>query len=542
MRPTGSGRALVGSRRALVVLISVVIAVDVVGFLALRALRAAESDFPSLLFRIDALISDPACAAEASAAADAAERIAVKDSLGVESFMSVLSRRRRLSAQHPDPYARSYLSAALEASERFPYSDPLCASVVDAALACPPGDAEAAAALRTSAPRLNAEAFPSLRAAAERRLGASGPSSSLPVPMLLGAADAYARADAGASEALAVDAALASLLGGDALGARTIVRDRFPRPDELSPRNVRFAAELEYDFGDRRQAAALFSRLDGAENALRRADAAFLAGDLAQARIGWTEAAGSSPSAASIALYNLATHAAAADSGVAYARRLVAAAPDFEPGRVLLARLADESSALGVAGGSAGAGLVELERIRTGAPAAGYDRTRALLWMLLNAHPRLEQAAEWTAWYAARNGDFDEALLAAASYAQESGPASWTGFYEGLVYARDGRLDEAGRAFGRAAAAGGDWRLAANEALVLESKRSTADALKRYEIAASLRPLPADAAEIQLRISRLLRSLGRDSDAERALRYAADLDPGNRRVRADLRKYFGSDK
>jgi tetratricopeptide (TPR) repeat protein len=127
----------------------------------------------------------------------------------------------------------------------------------------------------------------------------------------------------------------------------------------------------------------------------------------------------------------------------------------------------------------------------------------------------------------------------ARSFGKEAGVAPWSFFYEGLEKAREGKLDDAEKAFESAAAESGDWRLAANIAALYEAERKAGEALRRYEVAASLCASNADAAEIQLRIARLQKVLGRDTDARRTLEYALSKDPGNRRVRMELKRLNG---
>lgn len=541
MRTTGRGRSRsgrVGVVRSLLAALCVSVVALAGGVASYRSRRPEPDSLPSLLPRIDSLLSDPVLDADASALIDEADALSRKLVVGVESSLSLLKRRRVLASRKGGEYADRYLESALAATDRLPHADAILAAVVDAALRLPPKDSSSRAALAAFAPRLDPKAFGALRWAAERRLGtASAPTALVPPAALLAAAAAYERTDPAAAAAFTADAVIAALLGGDVLGARTIVRDFMPKHDGLSPAILRFLAELEYDFGDTANAAALFSRLPGPEAAARRADAAYLAGQGGAARSAWLASLDGPAAAAS--LYNLAASAASPAEALSYARRLVAAAPDFEPGAVLYSRLSGDSSHL-----RSRAGLAELELIRLESPLLGAARTRARLWLLLNARPNLEAAAEWAAWRLASDGDFAEAALVAEHFRKSTGgvalSAAWAAQFLALEAALSGRLEEAEKAFERAASAGGDWRVAANSALPAEARRNGREALRRYEIAASLGPDSPDAAEIQLRIARLLKSMGKPQEARRALEYALDLDPDNRTAKTDLKKLLQS--
>jgi tetratricopeptide (TPR) repeat protein len=518
-------------RILLIALATLVVAAAGVFFLLRHARGSGDAtDFSVLLDRIDDSLADPDRAIQTESMIEQAESFVRSRGLGVESELSVLKRRRDLAYLLPS-YADSYLEGALGCSARFPHSDLAAATVAEAALGMPGPQAEAV--LREHLARLDGVAFGALRTFAEARLGSlSRPVSLLSPEPLLAAADAYADHDAAL---LAVDAALSALLSGDALTARGIARDRLARPDELPERALRFHAELSFDFGDRRDAAALFSRLPGVEAVLLRADSFHLSGDAASAKEAWLSAA---VEGNRIALYNLASASADPAEALAYARRLRSAAPDFPEGAVLFSRLASPEEA-DAALSEADDALTELELIRREAPRLGVDRTLARLWLLANAETGSEETARWGAWYAASNGRLQEAVRLVRSYEKENGPSPWGEFYLGLDAARSGRIDEAEAAFEKAAVESGDWHLAANTAVLSESRRDTREALRRYEIAVSLCAPGPQSADLQLRISRLLTVLGRSADARRVLEYALDQDPGNRRVRAELKRLDG---
>ena len=495
-------------------------------------------DIRDFLRRVDSVLPERERAAEAWALADRASSFVARKGLGVESELAVLKRRRSIARSSPAEYAGLYFEAALTSAERFPHAGAISAVVVDAAL--PLRETKALAALRSHSPRLDAVLFGALKALALARLGdTASPSSAVPLDAILAAADAYSAALPEAASLLAVDAVIVSLLSGNALEARAVAQGRLSDPDGLSPSALRFLAEFVYDFGDPNESAALFSRLP-AGYSLRRADAAHLAGDTRTAREAWFQAAAGP--AARLALYNLASTSLDPAEAFSYARRLHSLSADFAPGVILYARLAGEHIGLQTLSTASELGsdvLIDLELVRLGAPRVGLDRSLALLWLLMNEDPRSKPLARWAAWYAASNGRIGEALRFVQVHRNEGLAAPWIDFYSGIEAALSGDLGEAEKAFERAAAESGDWRLAADTGVLYESLRNPREALRRYEIAASLGPAGADAAEIQLRIARLLVNLGRRADARRVLEYALDRDPGNRRARTELKRLDG---
>lgn len=495
-------------------------------------------DLPKTFSAIDAALSDPSRYAEASVLIGKAEKAVGTQEGGVESTISVLKRRRTLARLKSAEYGRAYLTSALAAAALFPSADITAAAVVDAALLIGDASADAVSALKSYALRLPSESFGALKTEAYLHLGELGSAGpALPPAAFLAAADAYLPRRPELAALLCADAAVSAFLSDDALLGRTILRDRLSDHDVLSPAVLRFLAEAAYDFGDKRESASLFSRIDDDASRIRRADASYLAGDAEEARLAWVGAAAGKN--ADIALYNLSSEARSAEEALEYARRLHSAFPLFAPGVVRLSRLSEAAEArtmLASAMGKTQDPRIALESIRIDSPRLGTARTQPRLWLLMNANPSSELSARWAAWYLTVNGLHSEAARVVDSYRRIDPSAVWTDYYLGLDAARAGRLDDAEKAFERVAAAGGDWRSAANSAAVSEALRKPAEALKRYRIALSLKPGKADASELHLRCARLLKSMGKDAEARQMLEYAYSIDPDNRRVRMELKK------
>jgi hypothetical protein len=228
-----------------------------------------------------------------------------------------------------------------------------------------------------------------------------------------------------------------------------------------------------------------------------------------------------------IAWYNLASVSADPAEALAYARRLRSAAPDFPEGAVLFSRLASPEEA-DAALSEADDALTELELIRREAPRLGVDRTLARLWLLANAETGSEETARWGAWYAAPTAAQEASVWSARMRKKTDLPRGASSTSD--LTPPFGRIDEAEAAFEKAAVESGDWHLAANTAVLSESRRDTREAFAATRSPFALRSGP-QSADLQLRISRLLTVLGRSAEPAGCWKYALDQDPGNRRVR-----------
>jgi tetratricopeptide (TPR) repeat protein len=116
----------------------------------------------------------------------------------------------------------------------------------------------------------------------------------------------------------------------------------------------------------------------------------------------------------------------------------------------------------------------------------------------------------------------------------------WLSLYRGLSSIREGRFDEGEALLREIPQGGGMWEISANRGRILEAKRSFTEALGCYEIAASQVTGNIDAAKIQLRIARCLRSLDRSRESRRVLEYAQTLDRENLNIRLELQRLENS--
>lgn len=515
-------------------------AAEVFSWLPLR------QDFRTALSELDAAIAAGGTPSSGKLAAmlDRAE----KRALSVESGLSVLKRRRALASRFPE-FRSPYVAASIRLATRFPHAESAAAVAAEALLAAGELTSAASYAARLTDPR-----FLPIKTAIlieSKALSDAGSLTAEAETALLAASQVYASSDPSASSALAVDAAIVLLLTGDGKAALDVARERVgTSPVDAGGSAASFLAELEYDFGDASVAAALFSMKDGVASALRRADAATLASDYVTAREAWKTVVSSStdPTIAGIALYDLAATSSVAgltgqdearDEEAAYLERLLALDAGHAAGAVRLARLYPGKrgdAVLDRASAKRGDGLIDLERIRRASADAGPGKTIAALWLLMNRRGDDVRIPRWAAYYMETYGAVKDLQVVLATAKRKGIDEPWLDFHEALGAARAGKLDDAERGFSRAANTEGDWRLAADLAVVSEAQRSMKTALERYEIAASIALDPPSRAELQLRIARCLEALGKENEARRVLAYALELDPENRTARLALKR------
>jgi hypothetical protein len=521
---------------------------------------------------------------------------------GADAQVSVLKRRRRLAREFA-VFAPAYREAALRQNAAYPHSGPLAALAADALL----GSGENGALPRMDAlAQVIARALPSgdenLAACAFALLALGGSFSSLEETMAI--PNVKALFDAGLAETersggiagverenLLVDAALIAALdsagdgAGDGVrhGANNVRNDALHyvsmlNPHAVSSRNALvFAAEYSWDFGDPALAATLFLRSGGLDGNARAADALYMAGNTAGARVVWEAlaetAATANPAIAARSLYNLAV-AAADDSGFSaqetYLTRLFLEAqnaPENERARqshiygiIRWTRLLDQSRSAATLAASpftAETGLLDLELFRRTLGEKPVDRTIADTWLLLERHPQDGEIYRWAAWYFDFLRRYDETAFLMKQAALHGITGSWMTLNDALRAIREGETTEAAALLQRYAEAadGEDWQVQANLGLILEAGRSYKAALENYERSfallekkiAALPPQGAanqavkkaaskEAARVQLRIARCCDFPGRSLEMRAILENALRLDDDNLQVRLALRR------
>jgi tetratricopeptide (TPR) repeat protein len=468
-----------------------------------------------------------------------------KNVQGVESWLSLLKRRRALAAAFPRMLPQ-YQGAARRAAKAFPGSEPLAAL----ALACSlQGNGEIS---RSCGGRINDARFIPLALAAAVLRGDFGDprgaaknqgeellAAALP---LIGPGLSEGRRDR-----LIVNLALLRILRRDYPGAEAQLQGLSPAASQQA-----FLGEYYYDFGDPLRAAEIFSRTGGEGGLLRSADALWLGGKAENAGNIWRTLGITGPEGRLRSFYNLA--AAFPEESGQWLDRLRQAGeeesalrgdPAYVCGligytRNLLPLEAVEflDSRLRALDSPDLAALRDLEILRRRGELWVPERTAAEAWLLLGIYPEDPRLYRWAAWHFSYQRRWDEGtvLVKAADYRGIKDP--WLDLCAALNDLEGGRQDRAEEGLRSilSGPGGSIWQAEADLGLILEARRAPAEALKHYENAAGRAGNRRAASRLQQRIAGCLRSLGRKEESRRALLRSLELNPGNLAARLELRR------
>ncbi|MCL2411086.1 MAG: hypothetical protein FWC97_05520 [Treponema sp.] len=483
------------------------------------------------------------------------------NTITVESWLSVLKRRRTLSALHPPSltYYRNSLNNALNA---FPASQHIIALAAAQLVKDTAITRETETLLRRWLPLLNRGLAPADSALNTIALSFHVLLGDFRNPALANQYVSSGIVSCG-TEAITINLALLKVLRENIAGASADIQTMTASWDTLSTQAAHFAAEFTFDFGDLIRSAELFSQIDDTRALIRQADALYLAGFRESAAFIWNllaisaeweqgEIDLSETPYIENSLYNLAS-LALADKNYArahyYLGRLVRLDSMFNSnshifGLIRYSRLYDMPEAASVIESninieSVNSPYVDLEIVRRYREMWHLNRQIAETWLLLDRHPENENLNKWAAWHFFFQRRFDEIPIFMDRLNTSRFADSWTDLYRALLHMNDGDLEAAEAILLNIPEAKRDWTVWANLGRIYETQRSPARALAQYELAAANMELsawqnPEAAARIQHRIARCLITLGRPAEAIRALLLAVELDPNNLSAQLEL--------
>jgi tetratricopeptide (TPR) repeat protein len=467
-----------------------------------------------------------------------------KSAQGVESWLSLLKRRRALAKAHPQTLSQ-YREAGRRAAAAFPWSEPLAALALANSL---PGTAES----RDYGALINdSRLIPLALAAAVLRGDFNSPGLaalnrgesllSLGLPLIRSGFPG----DRG--DRLIVNLALLKILRQDYLGAEAQLQGLSRAAGQGA-----FLGEYYYDFGDPLRAAEIFSRAGGEGALLRSAEALWLGGRRENAGNIWRTLSGAGqagPEARLRSLYNLGV--SFPEEGEKWFGLLYQAGeenpalrgnPSYVYGLISHTRNLGPREALELLdsrlrGLDSPAALRDLEILRRRGEFRTPEQTTAEAWLLLGAYPEDPRLYRWAAWYFGYQRRREDAaiLVKTAGYRGIRDP--WLDLSAALNDLEAGRLDEAEEGLRSiiSQSARPIWQAEANLGLIMET-RSPAEALKHYEAAAGGVEDRRAASRLHQRIAGCLRILGQKEESRRALLRSLDLDPDNLRARLELRR------
>jgi tetratricopeptide (TPR) repeat protein len=501
-----------------------------------------------------------------------------KKAVGVESWLSILKRRRQLAyyvvnAPGQDiRYMQSYLQSSQRAAHAFPYSEPIAAVAAAALVYDTAITRDAETSLKKTLPLLASSRLSPMRLALhvllgdfrnpERAAASLAETGQLPhfaISEFLNFNTSLSGRETGM---LAADLSILKIIAGDPHDAATDIQTAlisFP-----SPELIRLAAEYYYDFGSMVRSAELFSMLPDISALSRQADALWLAGYAGTARTIWTMltvsqersgfgGTGVSPRENDVlfcrALYNLAQTAPTGEEKATLLQRLVQQSPATDSrqyGLICFSRLFDAPQALAVLNAERGPvvseGLypvdvhIDLEMLKRRTEVDELARVIAELWLLLDRHPAAEDIYQWGVWYCNLQRNYTENAMLLRNATRHYFTGWWLNFYEALRLIREGNLNAAETLLATIPT-DTHWAAAANLGRIYEARHAPARALENYERAMAVvmaSDLYYTASKLQVNIARCLKTLGKVDECRRALEFALDLNEDNLNARLEL--------
>jgi len=471
-----------------------------------------------------------------------------KRALTVESWLSVLKRRRSLAAVHP-PSAENYANSITRALKAYPMSQPVTAIAVAAQLKNTAVNLEAGQKLRNWLSVFQDGEFNNLRLALHVILGDfkdSARASLLPSDIV-----------SDGTESVNTDFAILKTLRADYRGAASDIQLMFNANARLSDSALRFAAEYFYDFGDLQRSAEIFSMIDDEKALVRQADALYLAGFTGMSRSIWSMLAAALNENS---LYNLAVTSESAEEALSYLEKFATLEPQpslanqrfageqnpnnadsgcLQFGLIRYSRLLDYPQALSVLQNSkeitpARFPFVDLEICKRNAPTQEGGRQAAEAWLLLDRHPENEDLYNWASRLFFYQRLYAEAEILLHRVEQFSFGGQWVPFYRAVLLMNEGDIEAAQAILRSIPVTDAGWPVYANLGRILETERSYSRAVEQYEAAAAQAQNPKTASRIQLRIAKCSSISGHPNEARRALEYALELDPENLTARLEL--------
>jgi tetratricopeptide (TPR) repeat protein len=523
----------------------------------------ADTSFVRELKALDALLSsslpgDPA-------AAEKTLRRLEKKARSQEERLSLFKRWRNLARQDRR-FVESYISATAAAAGDFAYSEAMAAVAAEALFLSNGFPAESAvAALESYTGRIRGNFFlPLVISIHVLKSDLQTPYRASAVPDLEHMlASGLPRLSNAAGESLLLDEALLWAIKGDVPAASVKINNLLGSHGDKDL-VLRAGAEFFYDHANPIRAAGLFARLPKDEDTGREADALALAGEIEKARALWRllvsprldgdGESGDAPAGGRIrSLYNLAAVSVDGEEEKAWLERLFAGlnrpasvsagTPAAIFGLIRYTRMLDTPRSIVILAGAEYEKnpFLDLELFKRRLDTWPVDKSLAEAWLLLGRHSEEERLYQWAAYFFDRQKQYAETarLLKNAANKRISGP--WLDLHRALALLREGKTGSGEKILKDALAEQrlspeAAWLYNANLGRLSEGRRSFAAALDYYRSAAALVTDKARAAQLQLRISRCLKVLGRDGESRRAVENALELDPDNLDARYELRR------
>ena len=451
-----------------------------------------------------------------------------KAATGVESWLSILKRRRSLVRMYP-PSIENYKKSINNALKAYPASQPITAIAAEALIKNTAINSQAEQTLREWLPAFTDPLFNKLRLSLHVLLGDfRNPQRAHVIPESI---------TSDGTQAITMNLIILKIIRGDMQHAASDIQTMMyliPSPDSF-----RLAGEFYYDFGELQRSAEIFSLIDDEKAMSRQADALYLAGYEENARVIWSLL---SDSHNDRSLYNLGFTSKNNDEAAGWYENLINLDSPEDPavrqfGLIRYSRLLETNSAISLlqtAGDRDGNPFVDLEIIRRQTANWEIGRQIAETWLLLDRHEGDEDMYRWAAWLILFQRNYNEIRILLNRTEMLNLDYQWVKIYRALQLMFDGDIETAQEILESIPVEEAEWNVHANLGVIMEAQRSTVHALEQYRLAADKIRDPKTEARIQTRIARCYIVLNRPSDAILTLIYALELDPDNLTARLEL--------
>jgi tetratricopeptide (TPR) repeat protein len=459
--------------------------------------------------------------------------------IGVESWLSVLKRRRELARIH-EPSMENYRKSVNNAIMAFPMSQPIAAIAAEILVKNTAINRETEENLRHWLSVINDPSFNTLRLGLHILLG----DFRSPERAALVSSDLLSDG----TEAVSVNLLILKILRDDIRSAASDIQTMLYSPSP-SVNTLRLAAEFYYDFGDIRRSAELFNLINDEKAMSRQADALYLAGFDSSARAVWSMLEYTQNPRI---FYNLGVIAENQDEAASWLEKLInsdsSANIDSLPvsaarqyGIIRYSRMLDYQQAVQLLESTEGLNPslyphIDLELLRRLAERRELGRQLAEAWLLLDRHEQSQDLYRWAAWLFLFQRNYIELNILLNRMENLWPQDQWTKSLRAIQLMFEGDLERAENILRLIPPQEAFWFVHANLGRIAEAHLSTARALEQYEIAMTKTQNPKTAAAVQIRMAKCFSTLGRTRDAQGALQHAIALDPENLTARFELER------
>jgi len=486
-----------------------------------------------------------------------------KKTIGVESWLSVIKRRRTLARRYP-PSMGSYRACVSRALKAYPSSQPICAIAAASLIKDTAINEDTQKNLRSLISLLTDIDFKKLRLSFHVLLGdftspqkaallpedISSDGTEIITQNLIIVKILKAQTDSENKKAANKSAANDTFdyysventaVYNAASDIQTVINSTNP-----SQKFIRFAAEYNYDFGDIRRAAVLFSRIDGDWAIGRQADCIYLAGFPASARSLWLILSKQAiPDERS--LYNLAVTTDDAQEAGTYLKKIIDTDTEaFTDSRqyavIRYSRLLPNAQALAVLQKTdkltpMAFPYIDLEICKRKTESQQPARKIAEAWLLLDRHFEDDDLYRWASWLMSFQRNYDElSILLKRHVSDQYQESEWSKFYKSVQFMIDGDIDSAMNLLQSIPIENSGWFVNANCGRILEAQLSFTKALEQYKIAVEKTPEKKTASKIHYNIARCYTALARPTDTLHSLEDALNIDPDNHTARLEYER------